>query len=62
MKRGVSLGVCVFDLPTCALSFSVMGSPKIPLLTPYNYATWKVNAWSKLMEKDLNNYVDDTIS
>lgn len=38
-----------------------MGSPRFPLLTPYNYATWKIRAWSKMMEKDLIDYVDGTM-
>ena len=38
-----------------------MGSPKTPLLTSHNYTTWKDIVWSRLMEKDLNLYVDSTI-
>jgi hypothetical protein len=38
-----------------------MGSPKFPLLTPHNYASWKIDAWSKLMEKGLTHYIDGTI-
>lgn len=38
-----------------------MGSSKFPLLTPHNYATWKIDAWSKLMEKGLTHYIHGTI-
>ena len=38
-----------------------MGSPKFPLLTPHNYATWKIRAWSKMMEKGLIDYIDGTM-
>lgn len=38
-----------------------MGSPKTPLLTLHNYTTWKDIVWSRLMEKNLNLYVDGTI-
>lgn len=41
--------------------FGAMGSPKFPLLTPHNYASWKIKAWSKLMEKGLIHYVNETI-
>ena len=39
-----------------------MGSPKCPLLTSPNYSTWKDIAWSRLMEKSYNIYVDGTIT
>ena len=37
-----------------------MGSPRFSLLTSHNYATWKIRAWSKMMEKGLIDYVDGT--
>ena len=39
-----------------------MGSPKTPLLTSFNYTTWKDIVWSRLMGKVLNLYVDGTIT
>ena len=39
-----------------------MGSPKSPLLTSYNYTTWKDIVWSRLMKKGLNMYVDGKIT
>ena len=45
----------------CSFLFAAMGSLKFPLLTPHNYATWKIDAWSKLMEKGLTHYIDGTI-
>lgn len=38
-----------------------MGSTRFPLLTPHNYATWKIRTWSKMMEKSLIEYVDGTM-
>lgn len=38
-----------------------MGSLNFPLLTPHNYASWKIYAWSKLMEKGLTHYIDGII-
>ena len=26
-----------------------MGSPRFPLLTPHNYVTWTIRAWSKMV-------------
>lgn len=45
----------------CSFLFAAMGSSNFPLLTPHNYATWKIDAWSKLMEKGLTHYIDGTI-
>ena len=50
---------CVFVSHFCALFiFYITGSPKGPLLTSYNYSTWKDIVWSRLIEKGLSLYVD----
>lgn len=53
--------VCVTDQFCCALLFPYVDHSKVPLLTPYNYATWHQHAWNALLKLGYTPCVEEKL-